>query len=44
MINCDYFYFMHINEFLGKAVYKSIARPNHVHMYSDQRESSVFVK
>ena len=29
--------------FLRKAINKAMTRPNHAHMYSDQRESSVFV-
>ena len=33
---------VHINALFRKAV-KSTTRPNHAHMYSDQRESSVFV-
>ena len=34
---------VHVNAFLGKAINKAMTRPSHAHMYSDQRECSVFV-
>ena len=37
------FFLMHISAFLRKAINASITKPIHAHMYSDQRERSVFV-
>ena len=42
LINNTFFY-IHINAFLWKAIYKAMTRPNHGHIYSNQRKSSVFV-
>ena len=39
----NFTFLIHLDAFLRKAVNKSITRPYHACMYSDQRECSVFV-
>ena len=41
LINFTFFY-IHINAFLRETINKVLTRSNHAHMYSEQRESSVF--
>ena len=36
-------FYILINTFIRKAINKAITRPNHAHIYSNQRKSSVFV-